>query len=333
MSEERSEPGFSVVLRPRPSAAREREEAESDARFGSVVEALCSANERVFEHQRGQRRRQPLPSRGMIEGVVDDLRAVLFPWHFGIPDLRAAALRHFIGTRLDRAQAELTAQVRSGLEFACEHGDRGTDGHCRVCDARADQVAEAVIGSLPRVRALLEADATAAYEGDPAARFVDETLFCYPGFRAITQHRIAHELHVEGVPLIPRIIAELSHESTGIDIHPGARIGKSFFIDHGTGVVIGETAEIGNDVKMYQGVTLGALSIARKAQSGYAQNRHKRHPTIGNNVTIYSGAKILGGETVIGAGSIIGGNVWLVESVPPNSRIFGREREPFPTRG
>jgi serine O-acetyltransferase len=292
---------------------------EAEVRFGRVVDALCAANERVFEHQRGPRRRHALPSRAMIEGVVDDLRAVLFPWHFGIPDLRTTALRHFIGTRLDRAQVELTEQVRSGLEFACEHADQASDGRCRVCDLRADEVAEAVIASLPRLRGLLEADATAAYEGDPAARFVDETLFCYPGFRAITQHRIAHELYAEAVPLIPRIIAELAHGSTGIDIHPGARIGKSFFIDHGTGVVIGETCAIGERVRLYQGVTLGARGFVTD-DAGRPLKSIPRHPVVEDDVIIYAGATILGRIT-IGQGARIGGNVWLTRDVPPGSHV------------
>src|SRR5262249_47677769 len=174
------------------------------------------------------------------------------------------------------------------------------------------------VRKLPAIRALLSKDVIAAFQGDPAAKSVEEVIFSYPSIEAITTHRIAHELHREQVPMLPRIMTEHAHMNTGIDIHPGAEIGDSFFIDHGTGVVIGETCVIGNNVKLFQGVTLGALSLARGVAS--APDR-RRHPTIEDDVTIYSGATILGGETVIGAGSVIGGNAWLVEAVPPGSRI------------
>ncbi|MFW6197543.1 MAG: serine O-acetyltransferase EpsC, partial [Myxococcota bacterium] len=181
--------------------------------------------------------------------------------------------------------------------------------------------------SLPRLRALLNEDVRAAYDGDPAAASVEEIIFSYPSVEAITAHRVAHELREMGVPMIPRIITEHAHSRTGIDISPGATIGERFFIDHGTGVVIGETAVIGNNVKLYQGVTLGALSVERNHRGG------KRHPTLEDDVTIYSGATILGGETVIGRGSVIGGNVWLVESVPAGSTVFGRARSETERRG
>src|SRR5690606_4849493 len=174
----------------------------------------------------------------------------------------------------------------------------------------------------PRLRRTLDGDVRAAYAGDPAARSVEEIVFSYPALEAITAHRIAHELYRAGVPMIPRIISEHAHSVTGIDINPGARIGERFFIDHGTGVVIGETAVIGNDVKLYQGVTLGALSVPHRESDAIG----KRHPTIEDEVTIYSGATILGGDTVIGRGSVVGGNVWLVRSVPPGSKVFGRPR-------
>jgi serine O-acetyltransferase len=180
--------------------------------------------------------------------------------------------------------------------------------------------------ALPEVRRMLNTDVVAAFDGDPAARSVEEIVFSYPAIEAITAHRVAHVLYQEQVPMIPRIIAEYAHSRTGIDLHPGASIGESFFLDHGTGTVVGETSRIGNHVKLYQGVTLGALSTRRREceQDGF----HKqRHPTLEDNVTIYAGATILGGDTVVGAGSVIGGNVWLVSSVPPGSKIFGRARE------
>jgi serine O-acetyltransferase len=177
---------------------------------------------------------------------------------------------------------------------------------------------------IPRVREWLAGDVQAAYDGDPAARSLDEIIFSYPGLEAITVYRIAHELWEVKVPLLPRIMTEIAHGDTGIDVHPGATIGRRFFIDHGTGVVIGETTEIGNDVRIYQGVTLGALSIQKDAM-GRAIRGGKRHPTIEDDVIIYSGATLLGGETVVGRGSTIGGNVWLTHSVPPNSIVMTKE--------
>jgi serine O-acetyltransferase len=179
-----------------------------------------------------------------------------------------------------------------------------------------------LLHAIPELRALLLLDVRAALEGDPAANSTDEVILAYPSTTALTAHRIAHFLYQRRVPLLPRIISEHVHHRTGIDIHPGAKIGRSFFVDHGTGVVIGETAEIGDRVKIYQGVTLGALSVSRSMR-GY-----KRHPTIEDDVTIYSGTTILGGKTVIGRGSIIGGNVWLVSSVPPYSRVYNDTRPP-----
>ena len=180
------------------------------------------------------------------------------------------------------------------------------------------------------VRKTLATDVQAAYDGDPACKSLDEVIFCYPGLEAITIYRLAHVLYELDIPFIPRMMTEWAHSRTGIDIHPGAKIGEHFFVDHGTGVVIGETTDIGDDVKVYQGVTLGALSVHRTRTPGRTGRAYKRHPTIGDNVTIYSGAKILGGNTMIGSGSIIGGNAWIVESVPPNSRIMGGKPVPQP---
>ena len=178
-----------------------------------------------------------------------------------------------------------------------------------------DEVVERFLGALPAMRAALELDAQATYDGDPAARSVDEVILSYPGFRATAIYRVAHQLHHSAVPLLPRLLTEVAHRETGIDIHPGAELGRSFAIDHGTGVVIGETTVVGERVRLYQGVTLGALSVNKRLQST------KRHPTVGNDVVIYAGATILGGDTVIGSGSRIGGNVWLTRSVAPNSIV------------
>ncbi|MFH1479726.1 MAG: serine O-acetyltransferase EpsC, partial [Pseudomonadota bacterium] len=178
---------------------------------------------------------------------------------------------------------------------------------------------------LPRLRTALAKDVKAAYQGDPAARGYDEIIFSYPGLFAITVYRLSHQLHKQGIPLIPRIMTEYAHSLTGIDIHPGAQIGESFFIDHGTGVVVGATTEIGHRVRLYQGVTLGALSLPKEVSEDH--RKRKRHPTIEDDVIIYAGATILGGDTLIGARSVVGGNVWMTESVPPDTKVFLKRPE------
>ena len=283
--------------------------------FAQVVEALAAANAEHGATAPRRRGRQPLPSREALEEIVADLRAVLFPAHFGPSDLSADGIRYYIGHRLDAALQELFEQVRRGLLFACTH----TEGHCLFCEQRAVEVIRAFAHALPEVRALLGTDVLAAYERDPAASSPDEAVFCYPGITAITHHRLAHQLYQLGVPLIPRIVSELAHAATGIDIHPGARIGGSFFIDHGTGVVIGETSVIGERVCLYQGVTLGAKSFPLDAQGKPIKGR-PRHPVVEDDVIIYAGATVLGRIT-IGRGSSIGGNVWLTRGVPAGSRI------------
>jgi serine O-acetyltransferase len=287
--------------------------------FGEVVDALCAANEDLLRGRRQQRGRHALPSREGVARVVEDLRALMFPGHFGSADLAPASIRYYVGAQLDKVQLAMTEQVRRGLSLSCEHADVAANGDCPSCDRRAAEVTEAVVARLPAVRVLLETDLRAAYDSDPAARFLDETLFCYPGILAITQHRIAHELHIRGVPLIPRMISELAHAATGIDIHPGAQIGPSFFIDHGTGVVIGETAAIGARVRIYQGVTLGARGFPND-EHGRPIKGLLRHPEVEDDVVIYAGATILGRIT-IGKAATIGGNVWLTRSVPPGTRV------------
>ncbi|MBN9164897.1 MAG: serine acetyltransferase [Myxococcales bacterium] len=207
------------------------------------------------------------------------------------------------------------------IERALTYDHRMGRTSCRLPTGSGESVVLSLFAELPELRRLINADVRAAYEGDPAARNIEEVVFSYPSIEAVVAYRIANRLHRAGVPMIPRIITEHAHAQTGIDISPGATIGERFFIDHGTGVVIGETTEIGNDVKLYQGVTLGALSVPHRDEV-----RKKRHPTIEDGVTIYAGATILGGDTVIGARSIVGGNVWLTSSVPPDSKVFGRGR-------
>jgi serine O-acetyltransferase len=285
------------------------------APFDSVLDALCASNPFV-SGSTAERPRLP-PSPAAIAGLLADLRAALFPGHFGGFDPAAGDLRSFVARRLDRAQNALRKQIRRGLAFACRHPM--SDAACRVCDRRAEETARALLERLPALRDLLETDVQAAFHGDPAARFVDETLFCYPGVTAIVQHRIAHELFQLAVPLVPRMISELAHSETGIDIHPGATIGRRFFIDHGTGVVIGETCIIGDRVRLYQGVTLGARGFPSDDQ-GHPLKGLPRHPLLEDDVVIFAGATILGRIT-IGRGATIGANVWLNRSVPAGARV------------
>jgi serine O-acetyltransferase len=283
--------------------------------LASVVEALAAANSDLLPRRQSASIRHVIPSREALAEIVADLRAALFPAHFGAPDIFTGGIRNYVGHRLDAALFGLREEVQRGLRFACAHGD----GEVDACEQRAADLTREFAQRLPAVRVLLGSDARAAYEGDPAATSPDEAVFCYPGITAMIHHRIAHELYTLGVPLIPRIISELAHTATGIDIHPGAHIGSSFFIDHGTGVVIGETCVIGQRVRLYQGVTLGAKSFPTDGQ-GRAIKGRPRHPIVEDDVTIYAGATILGRIT-IGRGSSIGGNVWLTRTVPPQSRI------------
>lgn len=280
----------------------------------SVVDALCAPESGLLGPVR-RGHAQPLPSRDSIIGLVESLRSILFPGYFGISELETDSMRYHVGSTLDRIRRGMQEQVRRGVCFVC---DKDAD-HCPTCEDRSLTTTDTFIGRLPEVQRLLATDIQAAYEGDPAATSPDETIFCYPGVLAITSYRIAHELYDLGVPLIPRIITEHAHSITGIDVHPGARIGESFFIDHGTGVVIGETSVIGNRVRIYQGVTLGAKSFPLD-DDGRPIKGIDRHPIVEDDVIIYSGATILG-RVMIGRGSVIAGNVWLVHSVPPGSRI------------
>jgi serine O-acetyltransferase len=256
-----------------------------------------------------------LPSQEALSDILEGVSAALFPRHFGPQILTEESVDNFVGRSLDGALQALLEQVRRELRLAS--GSLGKSGGPR--EQQASEIIREFAANLPKVRALLESDIQAAYQGDPAARSVDEVLLCYPGVIAITRHRLAHELYQLGAPLLARIIAEIAHSATGIDIHPGAKIGGSLFIDHGTGVVIGETAVIGRHVRLYQGVTLGAKRFAVD-DNGALLKGGARHPIIEDDVVIYAGATILGRIT-IGRGSTIGGNVWLTRSVPPGSNI------------
>jgi len=257
----------------------------------------------------------PLPSRAAAAEIVESLKNVLFPGYFGHAVDRAS-LPYYLGVEVTRLYERLCVQVGRAFEHEC----RRQDAACTLCQERGETEALEFLRRVPRLRELLAKDVAAAMRGDPAAKSLDEIIFSYPGLLAVSVYRCAHELHRQGVPLLPRMTAEHAHSLTGIDIHPGAEIGERFFIDHGTGVVIGETCIIGDNVKLYQGVTLGALSFPRD-ESGELVRGTKRHPTIEDDVTIYAGATILGGDTVVGKGSVIGGNVWLTRSVPPGTVV------------
>lgn len=279
-----------------------------------VVDALCRAAPAHALHPVSDGRLS-LPSRDAVATVVESLRSAIFPGYFGDSRLDSESLHFYVGSTLDRALHVLEAQITRGLCFAREH-DPAT---CRECEEQARIITRQFLGRLPDVQSLLLSDTHAAYTGDPALRSPAEAIFCYPGLLAITNARIAHELFVLEVPLIPRMITEQAHSVTGIDIHPGASIGSSFFIDHGTGVVIGETSVIGKRVRLYQGVTLGAKSFPLD-EEGKPMKGVARHPIVEDDVIIYAGATILGRVT-IGRGSTIGGNIWLTQSVAPGSRV------------
>ena len=281
--------------------------------LGAVVESLRAARLRWRDaHRRGGDGRE-LPSRELLATMVQSLSGALFPMRLGPPTLRPEDEDFYVGHTLGTALSTLRHQAALELRHdARQRGDEQPAGD-------ADDLARRFARTLPALRELLDSDVLAAYRGDPAARSVDEVLLCYPGLRALISHRIAHELYRLGLPLIARVVAELAHAETGIDIHPGATLGSGCFIDHGTGVVIGETAVIGERVRIYQNVTLGAKSIPTDGD-GHAVKGQPRHPVVEDEVVIYAGATVLGRVT-IGRGSVIGGNVWLTRSVPPGSVV------------
>jgi serine O-acetyltransferase len=256
-----------------------------------------------------------LPSRSVMASVIESLSGALFPLRLGPDQLRQESEDFYVGFELERALNALMIQAKLELDyFAKQRGENGVD---RADEAR--RLVQAFALALPDLRRLLDTDVIAAYQGDPAARSVDEVLLCYPGIHAMIHHRIAHHFYRSGLPLLARMVSERAHSATGIDIHPGAQIGEGFFIDHGTGVVIGETCIIGDRVRIYQAVTLGAKRFPADAE-GNLKKGHPRHPIVEDDVVIYAGATILGRIT-IGQGSTIGGNVWLTHGVPANSNV------------
>ncbi|MDD4701067.1 MAG: serine acetyltransferase [Desulfovibrio sp.] len=281
----------------------------------SVVERLCdpSSLDAVW-HRPAQG--AAMPSLKDLTEIMERLRAAIFPGYFGSARVWRESMRYHLSANLDTIYRMLSEQIVRGFCFGCA----GDNNPCTSCESDGEKAAVAFMDRLPEIRRLLAGDAKAAYEGDPAATSPGETIFCYPSMQAMLHHRIAHELYDLKVPVIPRIISEMSHSATGIDLHPGASIGEEFFIDHGTGVVIGETCVIGRNCRLYQGVTLGALSFPKNAD-GTLTKGIPRHPILCDGVTVYAGATILGRVT-IGKGAIIGGNVWITQDVAEGARIL-----------
>ena len=283
--------------------------------IAEIVDELCQLRTLARETPHPNYNPPKPPSRKLLTKVLDGLTACLFPNRLGPAELSDEGINHFVGHTLDVALRELYEEAIRELRVL-NHIELGHESALMI---QAQRIIRDFAAQLPTVRKLLDTDIQAAFEGDPAARTVDEVLICYPGVRAIINHRLAHVLYKLGLPLLARMIAEIAHADTGIDIHPGARIGSRFFIDHGTGVVIGETAVIGDGVRLYQAVTLGAKRFPTDEQGNLIKG-NDRHPIIEDDVVIYAGATILGRIT-IGRNSVIGGNVWLTRSVPPNSNI------------
>lgn len=283
-----------------------------------VVSELAAVRQRWRHAQ--QRSTEPggreLPSRDSLTHIVEGLRAALFPMRLGPPDLRQESEDFFVGHTLDTVLHALWQQIRLELRYNARMLDGAEDADLEL---RALEIVRQFSQTLPHIRELLDSDVTAAYAADPAAHSVDEVLLCYPGIEAMIHHRLAHRLYELGVPLLARLVAELAHGKTGIDIHPGATIGPGFFIDHGTGVVIGETAVIGARVRVYQAVTLGARSFPSD-ENGHAIKGLPRHPKVEDDVVIYAGATVLGRVT-LGKGASIGGNVWVTHDVAPGAQV------------
>jgi serine O-acetyltransferase len=282
------------------------------SKLDKLVSAILKSYEKLggINHLEGPN----LPSRQSISNIVDELESLIFPGFRDEANLERINLSYILGEKITRITKTLINESEKSLRYSCK-----TQENCERmgdCRAEAEDRILRILCKVPEIRRMINLDVEAAFQGDPAAKSHEEIILSYPGVEAIMMYRIAHEFWEEKIPLIPRMMSEYTHGKTGIDIHPGATIGRSFFIDHGTGVVIGETTLIGNNVKIYHGVTLGARSVRKEDAN------QKRHPTIEDDVTIYPGATILGGETVIGKGSIIGGNVWLLSSVPAYSKVY-----------
>lgn len=285
--------------------------------FAQTVDGLSDCTEmekKGFFHE--YRDSDPIPSAKVLEEIVELCRTIFFPGYYGKPSISHSTLKYNMGVTVEKLYNLLSRQIAAGLCLGKDTGDCDCD---HAVSGQAEEICQRLIGALPRIRGVLETDVIAAYNGDPAAVDLGEVICCYPVIKALTNYRVAHELYKERVPLIPRIITELAHSETGIDIHPGAEIGHHFTIDHGTGVVIGATTVIGNNVKLYQGVTLGARSFPLD-ENGNPIKGIARHPIIEDDVIIYSNATILGRIT-IGKGAVVGGNIWVTEDVPAGAKV------------
>ncbi|MCK9377294.1 MAG: serine acetyltransferase [Syntrophobacterales bacterium] len=309
------------------SAHQELEQCKVEVQTGQtyreeipgVVRELvaCCLGRDCFDHVSPE----PIPSREGVIAIIHRALGLLYPGYFSRQRVDAVNLAYHLGQEAVALFEDLSRQITLSFRHECLRYGLP----CLHCQEKGQEEAVLFLRALPRLRTILATDVQAAYRGDPAAKSHDEVIFSYPGLFAVSVYRAAHQLLRQGVPLLPRIMTEYAHSQTGIDIHPGARIGESFFIDHGTGVVIGETTEIGRRVRLYQGVTLGALSLPPDQVESLRSK--KRHPTVEDDVIIYSGATILGGGTVIGARAVIGGNVWLTGSVPPDTKVFLKKPE------
>lgn len=306
-----------------PCPRRTKDKSRKDdpaARLAEVVKKLVALRRPLsaLEHVS----QVPTPSFPAARDLIELARLLLFPGFFSPRPVTELNFEYHTGQILYVFFERLGREVAAAIRHDCLRYHLP----CTDCERQGEAIALEVIGRLPWLREILATDVDAARSGDPAAGLhYDQIIFCYPGLFAITVQRLAHELHQRQVPFLPRILTEYAHGKTGIDIHPGAEIGPHFFIDHGTGIVIGETTRIGARVRLYQGVTLGALSLPKGAANKLAGK--KRHPTLEDDVIVYSGATILGGDTVIGAGSTVGGNVWLTESIPPGTKVFIKDPE------
>ncbi|MBP7462286.1 MAG: serine acetyltransferase [Candidatus Delongbacteria bacterium] len=293
------------------------------AEYIRLTQAIRSAVDELSHPQSYQavyhysRHDTPMPSSEELHHLMNRLKSTMFPGYFGHSEVTPDNISYYMGSSIDQIARILMEQIKRGYCFSCIDEDRPD---CIRCENRATEVTTCFISELPHIRQLLATDVNAAYLGDPASQSPGETIFCYPSLRAMLHYRIAHSLFSLQVPLIPRILTEMAHSETGIDIHPGATIDEGLFIDHGTGTVIGETCIIGKNVRIYQGVTLGAKSFPL-SPDGHPIKGIPRHPIVEDNVTIYSGATILGRIT-IGQGAVIGGNVWITQDIPPGAKIL-----------
>ncbi len=296
---------------------------ETNASFYDAIPKVVDELVSTWEHQESFDHigPVPIPSHEIVVKIIFQTRRILFPGYFSRDRLCSSSIKYEIG----RETNQLYERVAQQVALAIRHDCRRHNQECSFCRERSHKIAIEYIESLPQISRMLARDIKAAQLGDPASKSYDEIIFSYPGLLAVTIYRLANLLYKLDVPIMPRIMSEHAHSLTGIDIHPGATIGKDFFIDHGTGVVIGETTEIGDRVRLYQGVTLGALSLPKDA--GTSCRDTKRHPTIEDDAIVYSNTTILGGDTVIGARSIIGGNIWLTESVPADTKVLLKRPE------